>query len=385
MAKPKARSKPKRPVVVFGAGATKACGGPLTNEILPEAFRHIDEIRREGYEELLNAFLVENFHVTPQILARKPDDYPALPLLMSLIDTAIDRKNSFGSDWPWSRLIEVRNSLEYLVFALIELKLRRLGRNEYKHFLRKLVEESDAEPLVISLNYDLIADNVLFQMCEERTSSARSPTVPDYGCDIRTPLYLKATERFGRLLKIHGSLNWLYCPSCQRLDIGLSESGRRTLKQLDRLYMQDSDSLEARYSCHGSPCVECGTFVRPVLITPTHHKDYRNPHIARAWYDAERTLREADRVFFVGYSLPDDDVEVIYLLKRGLSHMTDRARDITVVEYDAEQRPLRENPVGMRYRSLFGDELDWQTGGFGGWLQGHESGGLSLLSDRLPR
>ncbi len=25
-----------RTVVVFGAGATKACGGPLTNEILPD-------------------------------------------------------------------------------------------------------------------------------------------------------------------------------------------------------------------------------------------------------------------------------------------------------------------------------------------------------------
>ncbi len=28
-------------VLVFGAGATKACGGPLTNEILPETFRNI--------------------------------------------------------------------------------------------------------------------------------------------------------------------------------------------------------------------------------------------------------------------------------------------------------------------------------------------------------
>jgi hypothetical protein len=27
------------PVIVFGAGATKDCRGPLTNEILPEAFK----------------------------------------------------------------------------------------------------------------------------------------------------------------------------------------------------------------------------------------------------------------------------------------------------------------------------------------------------------
>jgi hypothetical protein len=27
------------PVIIFGAGATKDCGGPLTNEILHEAFQ----------------------------------------------------------------------------------------------------------------------------------------------------------------------------------------------------------------------------------------------------------------------------------------------------------------------------------------------------------
>lgn len=36
-------------IVVLGAGATKACGGPLTNEILPWAFRNPEVINREGY------------------------------------------------------------------------------------------------------------------------------------------------------------------------------------------------------------------------------------------------------------------------------------------------------------------------------------------------
>jgi hypothetical protein len=33
----------------------------------------------------------------------------------------------------------------------------------------------------------------------------------------------------------------------------------------------------------------------------------------------------------LGYSLPDDDVEVVYLLKRGLAHITD-PKKITVIE-----------------------------------------------------
>lgn len=36
--------------------ATKACGGPLTNEILPQAFREKPRIEREGFQGLLESF-----------------------------------------------------------------------------------------------------------------------------------------------------------------------------------------------------------------------------------------------------------------------------------------------------------------------------------------
>jgi len=71
------------------------------------------------------------------------------------------------------------------------------------------------------------------------------------------------------------------------------------------------------------------------------------------------------------YSLPDDDVEVIYLLKRGLAHFTD-PKKITVVEY-CEENPniaLSDHSVGRRYRALFG-EVDWHAGGLDSWLNRH--------------
>ena len=79
-------------------------------------------------------------------------------------------------------------------------------------------------------------------------------------------------------------------------------------------------SLENSYSPDGAPCGTCQTRLRPLLIAPTHLKNYRNPHIAQVWYAAEQELRAAERVVFIGYSLPDDDVEVVYLLKRSLAH-----------------------------------------------------------------
>ena len=80
-------------------------------------------------------------------------------------------------------------------------------------------------------------------------------------------------------------------------------------------------------------------------------------------------MREADRVVFVGYGLPDDDVEVVYLLKRSLAHLG--AAAITVVEFDQNDPTgvAADHAAGRRFRTLFGDALNRHAGGLGSWLE----------------
>jgi hypothetical protein len=195
-------------------------------------------------------------------------------------------------------------------------------------------------------------------------SETRTPEggLPDYRIQIRNPFYTDGA-RFGTLLKLHGSLNWLRCRTCQRIEIGASESNK-FLKVLGRLV---GPSLEQFYTPDGNPCPGCKTRMRPLLIAPTHLKDYRNPHLAQVWYEAESVLREANRVIFIGYSLPDDDVEVVYLIKRSLAHLAPNR--VTVVEYDTMMPSIAGHPVGRRYRTLFGDGVDWHPEGLDAWLQ----------------
>ena len=44
-------------VVIFGAGATKACGGPLTNEIISKGFDNEYSIDREDFLGTLDKFI----------------------------------------------------------------------------------------------------------------------------------------------------------------------------------------------------------------------------------------------------------------------------------------------------------------------------------------
>ena len=56
------------PVFIFGAGATKACGGPLTSDILPDAFTILYSsdsgvINREGFPQVVEEFLISKFNL----------------------------------------------------------------------------------------------------------------------------------------------------------------------------------------------------------------------------------------------------------------------------------------------------------------------------------
>ncbi len=172
-------------VVIFGAGATKACGGPLTSEILPRAFERQTAIEREQFLPLVEAFLKQNFHLATDVALRKTEDYPPLPLLLSMLDIAIDRRQSLGRDWPSGRLEEVRNALEYIIFAVLTHELAEIESpgvahkaDHYFRFLQTLPSLDDLT--VISLNYDIIVDNALLKLTD---------AFPDYGCDISTAVY----------------------------------------------------------------------------------------------------------------------------------------------------------------------------------------------------
>jgi hypothetical protein len=56
--------------------------------------------------------------------------------------------------------------------------------------------------------------------------------------------------------------------------------------------------------------------MRPVIIPPTFYKEMANPFIQEIFLKADKILRKADRLFICGYSFPDADMHIKYLLKR---------------------------------------------------------------------
>ena len=105
-------------------------------------------------------------------------------------------------------------------------------------------------------------------------------------------------EKSVLLLKPHGSLNWMYCPTCNNMELTPKVKG--AIKAIDKL----------------KKCKKCKTNMEPVIIPPTFYKDMSNPFIQQIYLKADEVLRNAERIFICGYSFPDADMHIKYLLKR---------------------------------------------------------------------
>ncbi len=289
-------------------------------------------------------------------------------MLLSILDLSIERnrplpqrKPEFPKGIGRQELTRIRATIEYIIFAVLDHRLRAPIGRAYRNLLSSPLIDPEAGPKAISLNYDIILDNLMCEVAQRHSSKA----APDYGCDIRTEAYA-TKERYGKLLKLHGSLNWMFCPGCQRLDLGMSASGKTIadsslLEELYNFKPLDRHFLCSEDSCDECQCKFCGAPLRAVMITPSFAKDYRNPHIQRVWYEAEWMLRESTRAYIIGYSLPNDDLEVIHLLRRGLEHLA--PEHITVVAQSPDDSTWR------RYRSLFGPQIHFETNGFEAWSE----------------
>src|SRR5271155_2153949 len=211
--------------VFLGAGATKACGGPLTSEILPAILRGASP-GDSGQVPRLQKFLQDQFHIVPD---SPPQSFPGLPMLISLLDTAIDRRQGLHPAWDASSVVEIRESIEFGIFDLLEEKLHSMPTNNHWELLDTIFPST--APRIISTNYDLIIDTAMMFLSESRLPDG---ALPAYHCAVSTDFYRNEAAHFGTLLKLHGSLNWLHCKSCQRLEIGASDA-KKFLKVLGRL------------------------------------------------------------------------------------------------------------------------------------------------------
>lgn len=336
--------------IFLGAGASKAEGAPLQGELFCEYFSsHLYKASSDQMDRELATFFSLMFGIDVDNDDISNIDFPTFEEVLGLTDLAILRKEAFRNFDIENRAVNsgrLRFIAQYLVFLVAKVLDTKLQNRANIH--RKLVRAlQDANALksvtFVSTNYDILIDNALTELYDEDVDL-------DYGVEFRNferPDDWKRPRREFRvaLFKPHGSLNWLFCPTCNELEITPKEKGVVT-----RLI---SDFTQAA-------CAECGSVYMPLIVPPTFYKDLNNVFLSSIWNRTDNALRKVDHVVFCGYSFPDADIHIKYLLKRAQTNRSTPQR-FTVINHYTGKSTANCTEEEYRYKRFLGSGVNYST------------------------
>ena len=315
-AKPHVKPEPKD-AFFLGAGASISSGIPLTKQFLPYLFN-----KNQTDPRLLRLLkFIDEFFST------NSDKYEFLPKfeqVLSLLDLALLEDHEFNATYTRSQIGQLRGDMDYLIWRMLEQSSRKGSTKVFEKFAALLEPK---EHILLSLNYDTLLDHALLKTYKSLDYGVRFseihgqlPKTRKTDSNKETPLYIK----------LHGSINWLQCPNCQSF-----------------YCYQGAEELSKVFDSKAELCPHDNGYLRGIIVSPTWNKRYTSAPLSLLWIKASKHLRSIKRLTFIGYSLSDVDMRVIYLIKRSLFNNPANV-EIRVID------PEPTGKIFKRYERLFG-------------------------------
>ncbi len=327
-------------VIVLGAGASAADGAPVQSELFRGYFQSptlSDRVDPQMQEDLKKYFTqLWGIDVNSNNLG--DTRFPTFEEALGLLEIARDRGELFkdlaGCDQGLLDIERLRNHLTSVIALILEEKLHKSNTNHIRLIKHLDSDGSLSSTVFISSNYDILIDNAI----EFVTNS-----LPDYGVLFEP----EPTKSVGEVLlfKIHGSLNWLYCPTCSILS----------------LFPHHKAAAELPNAPYKFRCRQCRGLRDSVVIPPTFFKVMSNLYLQQIWKKAEETLKEAQRIIFCGYSFPDADMHIKYLLKRAEVNRMGEVPEVFIVNEHRGKKKEEREMERDRYMRFFRkkDKVHW--------------------------
>lgn len=305
-------------VFILGAGFSHPAGTPLIYNFIPLARKlyenEDDELKDSGYFEYFDRVFSYKDELK-KVNATFEEDFDDIEKLYSYSDFEcryIDSSNE---------KLKARKSLIFMIVKTLDMLTKQNKKPgsgilvgspialEYNRLRDPLPKHQDVYDVlalilsgryhmkprsssVITFNYDVILDDACIKWGIK----------PHYclpGDKQKNDLHLK-------ILKLHGSANWMTCsnPNCE-------DGGRLIDVKLYGKFLHE-------YKTKACPrCKE--QQLMPLIVPPSWDKTQFKEILSNIWSEAGKEIREAKRVFIIGYSFPDADLYFRYLLYTTLS------------------------------------------------------------------
>ena len=291
----------RKTVIVLGAGASAAAGGPLMADFLDRAEalkRQINEPIKQVLTEFNEVF--DAMAELRTIFNKSYLDIDNIEVLFGAIEMGL-RVGKFAQKSE-QEIQRLRDSLITVIVRTLEESIEFPLRDKqitpptpYDQLAKALRETFGNQQgndyshcSFITFNYDIALE---YALRFERMQF-------DY-C-----LRLSESRDGFPLLKIHGSINWGTCPECQDIvDVPIVRKpwGVGTPPSSTHLWMSQSGMLQfAHHNLEQSS--------PRFIVPPTWDKTAHQNGLGEVWKQARIELESAENVFVIGYSLPETDM-----------------------------------------------------------------------------
>lgn len=316
-------------VYVLGAGFSKSVGCPLVSEFTKTEL--INEVKRKLSN---NASDLTKFAQVSRYVRDRIDDRYCEDNIESVLGHVAAAKYLYMGSTTELRnqkypAKDIFTDIQWFIVKILEQKTKAIISREYFRFLKDICSE---EHTVITFNYDLVLEKVLERLKQRFR----------YGIEKE-----RSADRL--ILKLHGSVNWVYCYACGPVVVGPAVV---------------SDSYVAPAIYDGTiNCPNCGSKkIEPVLIPPVLYKDafYQNSKwIRELWMKAYQELSSAQKVVFIGFSMAENDAYARELFKISSNMNTTAGLNYLVVNRVRSKKKFRQ--LKKRYRSvLVGENINFK-------------------------
>ena len=337
-------NKPKY-IIFLGAGASCSEGAPAQNQLFKRAFElgcHY-KIDKSGH---LKKYFRDFWAINIDDMESIQKEFPTFEEALGILELARTRQESFAGYYSsTNRIDEIINDLTYLMAEVLKETLKTKQCGNHYDLVQGLKRENLLQDCCfISLNYDILIDNAMI--------AVQGDYDLDYGIDFLNydlkdgGWYKPDQSRSVKLLKLHGSLNWLYCSVCKKIRITPKKKSVPEIAYIEK-------------SAHrkNNLCEICESKYVPILVPPTYFKNMSNYYLTTIWHLSENIIKTAKKVFFCGYSMPDSDIHIKYLLKRALNNGDANCGDIIIINNHKSKQKAQKEEEERRYKRLF----DWSV------------------------
>lgn len=268
------------------------------------------------------------------------------------------------SDFPWQNDVEHYQHLSDFEFlsgrvshlikqSRMEL-LRKVnrGRKELDDWIKDLFSIWHEQQLnVITLNYDTCVERIFITKFDEHFEDDSSPRSDDLYNLPLTPAFQRQAGVWGSTekktftyLKLHGSTNWFYS--------GLDEFSGEPIYTTKSNTLEEDDSEREHLNLLQDKT--------PLIIPPVTNKSnfFGNQILNLLWRKAYKSLKRARNIYFIGYSLPETDLTIRFLLN---DIDFDKLVNVYIIDPNADELKNKYNSLFEGEHADINDEINYSS------------------------